>query len=309
MVSPVILTTAIASAIGLLLNSLILYLVLRNAIHHYHYLFAGILLTCAIWDLGILLTMLRNQQTQELILYGYIATLPGIFIPALVHHFSFSYTSKKPGWSVWLAWGVSVPFLFGPLFGFYGRLDEVHRYSWGSIFQLSESGLPVWAIIGFWLMLMGSSIYILFRGRRHAISQINRRHFGYIIAGFSAITLAVVKVGVIVKMDIPWILPFGMIMNDTFAALIGIAIVKDRLLDITLIIKRGALYSMLAALIIFIFSFSEHILANYLGEVIGGHSRLIHFVSIGLVIAVLMPVKHRLERWINRVFHERSYQF
>ncbi len=309
MASPVIVITTIASALGLILNSLILYLVLHHAKHLYHYLFAGILLICAIWDLGVLLTMVRNQYPQELILYGYIATFIAIFLPTLVHHFSFSYIGTKPGWSVWMFWALSILTFLGPFFGFYGRIDEVHQYSWGNIFQFSQSGMPTWAILGFWFMIMGSSIYVLYQGKRRATGSIDRRHFTYIIAGFSALMLAVVKVVVIMKIDIPWILPFGMIMNDTFAALIGIAIVKEKLLDITLIIKRGALYSLLAALIIFIFSFSEHILVNYLGQLIGGHSGVIHFVSIGLVIAVLMPVKHRLERLINKVFQDRSYQF
>jgi hypothetical protein len=309
MVSPVIVTTAIASAIGLVLNSLILFLVLRHAKHRYHYLFAGILLTCAIWDLGILLTMIRNQHPNELIVYGYIATIPGIFIPALVHHFSITYSLKQPGWSVWLVWALTIPLLFGPIFGFYGKLEDVYHYSWGSIFQLASSGMPAWLIITFWLVIMGASLYILSRGWNSATRRIDRRHFSYIIAGFTAITIAVVKVVVIMRMDVPWVLPLGMILNDTFAALIGVAIIKEKLLDITLIVKRGAIYSGLAASIIFIFSFSEHILANYLGELIGGHSQVIHLVSIAVVIGVLMPIKHRLEAFVNRSFRNRQVQF
>ena len=93
------------------------------------------------------------------------------------------------------------------------------------------------------------------------------------------------------------------------AALIGVAIVKERLLDITLIVKRGTLYSALAAIIIFVFSFSEHILANYLGELIGGHSQVIHLISIAVVIAILMPVKHRLESFVNTRFQDRMIHF
>jgi hypothetical protein len=309
MTSPVIVTTAVASAVGLFLNSLILYLVLTNAKHRYHYLFAGILLTCALWDLGILLGMIRDHQANELVLYGYVATIPGSFIPALVHHFSFSYTSRKPGWSVWSVWVMTVILLAGPLFGYYGRLDGIYRYEWGWIFRLAEKGIPSWLIIVTWFSVMGSSVFLLFRSRKTASTSLEKRHLSYIIAGFLAITIAIVKVAVVMGMDIPWILPLGMILNDTFTTLIGIAIIKEKLLDITLIVKRGALYSAFAATIIFIFSFSEHILASYLGGLIGGHSRVIHLISIAVVIGVLMPIKQRLEHFINKSFQDRTIQF
>jgi hypothetical protein len=100
-----------------------------------------------------------------------------------------------------------------------------------------------------------------------------------------------------------------MFVNDIFSAVIAIAIIKHQLFDITLIIKKGAVYSALAGILIFVFSFSEHVLITYLGEIIGGHSQLIHFISIGIGILVLMPVKHRVERFVEQYFGEKRIQF
>ena len=57
--------------------------------------------------------------------------------------------------------------------------------------------------------------------------------------------------------DVPIVMPIGMFLVDVFGVIIGIAIIKDRLFDITIIIKRGALYSLLAAILLFAFSFRD----------------------------------------------------
>jgi len=75
------------------------------------------------------------------------------------------------------------------------------------------------------------------------------------------------------------------------------------------IIKKGALYSALAALLIFVYSFSEHLLITYFGERIGEGSNLIHFISIAVGITILMPIKNRLERAIEGYFALKKLEF
>lgn len=307
--SPIIISTAVASLLGFFLNSVGLYLVISNAKRRYHYLFAGILLTCAIWDLGIFLSMIRNSHLNELMVYGYIAMVPGYFIPALVHQFSFSYVGKRYSWSIYVLWLITLVILLLLVLGVSGRIVGTYQYSWGNIFKTPES-VPLNVITFlFWFIAMLSSVWILIQGRKTTTAYLDRRHYSYIIAGFLAITIAIVKVIIVMGIDAGFVLPTGMILNDVFAALIGIAIVKDRLFDITVIIKKSALYSLLAGFIIFLFSFSEHIFATYLGHLVGEHSEWLHFVSIAIVIAVLMPVKHRLEGFLDNAFAQRKLEF
>ena len=90
---------------------------------------------------------------------------------------------------------------------------------------------------------------------------------------------------------------------------IGIAIIKERLFDITIVLKKGALYSGMGAGVILLFSFSEHMLATYVGETLGEDSFLIHLISIAVVIAVLMPIKHWLERVLESYFRSKQFEF
>ncbi len=100
-----------------------------------------------------------------------------------------------------------------------------------------------------------------------------------------------------------------MLLNDIAASLIGIAIIKHGLFDITFIIKKTTVYSILLAIIIFIFSLSEHMLATYVGKIFGEQSRYIHIISIAVVIAVIMPVRQRVERGIEHFFARKKVEF
>jgi len=121
--------------------------------------------------------------------------------------------------------------------------------------------------------------------------------------------IAQVKVLVAYGIDVPLLLPLGILMVSSFGALIGIAIIKDRLLDITVFVRKGIVYSILVAFIIFIFDFSQHLVAKYLGDILGGHSIYIHFAIIAVVVGLFMPLKPRLEHIVSSLFAKKKIKF
>jgi hypothetical protein len=308
MTSLIVIITAIESGFGFLLTSTILYLVLSRGRKAYHYLFAAFLLICVIWDLGTFLLMIRNEHVEELDIIGRIAILPCIFIPALIFHFANLYTGRPIKWAIALVWGSTGATWVPILAGVFYRIEGIYTYKWGNIFRVVPSVLDPMVFI-FWFGINLSACWLLFKSARKATSRLERRHYLYIISGFLALTFAVVKALVTMGIDISFLLPLGMFLVDIFNAIIGIAIIKERLFDITVIIKKSAIYSALAAIVIFVFSFSEHILVTYLGESIGENSNLTYLISIAVGIAVLMPVKNRLERAIERYFAQKKLVF
>ena len=310
MISPVVLSTAVVSLFGFLLNSTILYLILSRGRKTYHYLFAGILLICAIWDLGVFLCMLRNNHEHDLIRFGVIASTPASFLPALIYHFTSVYLGRKDTVSITLIWAYTLIAVGLSMTGVYGYIDGIYNYRWGNIFRLAaDSMLFNLSLLVFWFGPIWISCRRLYRAARTDSSMLGRRHKLYITAGFLVISLVVVKTAVVLGIDAPYVLPLGMLLNDLFVALIGIAIVKEQLFDLTVVIKKGMLYSVLAGLFVFIFSFSEHILATYLGEYFGGHSEMTHFVAIAIVIGVLLPIKQRIEDAVDHFFTQKKLEF
>ena len=302
--------TAISSFIGFVLNSAILYLVLSRGKRKYHYLFAGILLICAVWDLSITITMLRNEHPGDLILLGKILNIVCIFLLPLIFHFTCSYINRPYPKTTTILWSLTTITVMLWIFGIGGKINDVYHYSWGNIWKGDQIFvITTWLAIPLWILNFSIACWLLYGQIKRESSQVTRRHLLYVLVGFMAIGLAVVKVLVVVGVDLAFLLPMGMAFNDLFIALIGIAIVKERLFDITLVLKKGALYSALGAGIILIFSVSEHMLATYIGEFLGEESFIIHIISIAVVIAILMPVKHWLERIIEVYFHQKQFEF
>jgi hypothetical protein len=305
-----VILTAIISGVGFLLNVGMLSLLLSKGRKLYHYLFAAILSICAVWDIGILLSMLRNDHKQELIIYGYIVFLPCTLLAALIYQFTTTYLRESRKRAVVFFWAVSVFGFIGIATGLGGRIDGIFQYSWGNIYKPDRTlqiGSLVSILVGGFATLFSS--WMFFRASKHEISPIHKRHMSYIAVSFMALTLANIKLAVLYNMDCPFLLPAGMFVNDVFSAVIAIAIIKHQLFDITIIIKKGAMYSALAAIVVFVFSFMEHVLITYLGEVIGGHSQWVHFISIAVGIAVLLPLKHRIEAAVERYFAEKRIEF
>jgi len=306
--SAIVIITAVESTFGFLLTSAIFYLVLRTGRRSYHYLFAAFLFICMIWDFGILMTMVRNNQVEQLDVIGRIAVLPCVFMPSLIFHFVNLYIEKPVKWAIILVWVMTgltwIPIMMGLVY----QIEGYYSYEWGNIFRIERTIFdPMIFIICFGLNL--SSCWLLFRSIRKAEEGLQKRHFIYVLCGFLAVTFALLKVLVILGINLAFLLPLGMFLNDTFVAIIGMAIIKDKLFDITVMIKKGTLFSILGALLIFVYSFIEHILVTFVGERIGESSTALHLVAVAIGIAVLMPVKNRIEKTVEGYFAHRKLEF
>lgn len=238
MASPIVVITAIESAFGFLLTSIILYLVLSRGRKVYHYLFAAFMLICVNWDLGVFLLMIRNQHLEELEFLGRIAILPCAFIPALIFHFANLYIERAIKWAIALIWALTGILWIPILAGVYYKIEGYYSYDWGNIFKVVPSVLDPLTFV-FWFGVNLWACWLLYKSARKKKSPIKRRHYWYIILGFLAVTFTVVKALVTMGINAPFLLPLGMFLSDIFVSVIGLAIIKDRLFDITVIIKKG----------------------------------------------------------------------
>ncbi len=309
MPSAIVVSTAVASFVGFLINTSALYLVFSRRSRGYHLLFSAILLVCSVWDAGIFLMMVRNSHPEEIAAYGYVVALPCILLPALIFHFTESYLGLSHSWAVILLWIAGAASLLAMASGVLWPIEGVYHYAWGDIFRVASPPIAALVPISFTSGTAAVSCWLLYRRYKADPSGVSGRHALYVLIGFAAIGLAMLKVLVIYGIDAASLLPMGMILNDVFAAVIGLAIVKERLFDITLIVKKSAFYSALAAVVVFVFTLTEHALTSYMGGLIGGQSEISHFASLAIAVAVLLPVKRRLERATERFFEKKRFEF
>jgi hypothetical protein len=310
MPSATVIVASITSFLGFLINSTVLVLVLSRGRKKYHYLFAGFLFICALWDLGIVLSMLRNSHLNELPIYGNIIWHPCTFMFAIIYHFTCSYLNQPKKKRTIFIWAVSfIAFVLG-VTGLSGKIVGVYNYSWGNIYRpdsMMLNGLLFSAPVIYFFGL--SALWYLFRAYRRETSPLKKRHILYILISFSIIHLAMSKIAILYGIDNGYWMPTCMFLNDIAAGLIGIAIIKYQLFDITVIIKKTTIYSIFLAIIVFVFSVSEHLLATYVGQIFGEHSFYIHLISVAAVVGVLMPVRQKVERGIERFFARRTVEF
>ncbi|WP_455278582.1 histidine kinase N-terminal 7TM domain-containing protein [[Eubacterium] cellulosolvens] len=309
MLSSILLATSIVSMIGFIINIIVLLLVLSRGKKKYHYLFASLLFIAACWDLGIFLITVRNDRPNEIIQYAiYIMGVPFTLFPALIFHFTTAYLSHPRMKTTIALYVYGIIALILTSIGIYSQINGIYNYAWGNIHRF-KFDLPVLSWIIVYHLSIWISCWLLFQARKRESTTLIRRHIGYIIMGFVIFSVAQIKLLVTFGVNIAFTLLLGMVLVDSFGALIGIAIVKDRLFDITVFVKKGIVYSVLAALIIFIFDFSQHIIAKYLGDILAGHSIYIHFAIIAIVVGLFMPLKPKIEHVISNVFAKKKIKF
>lgn len=317
MPSIVLLVTAFASLIGFAINVLVMLVLLSRGRRKHHILFALLLLTAACWDLGIFLIMIRNNFPDEILLYQNIISIPFIFFPGFIYHFTTTYLNQPRKKTIIALYSYCIFSFIPSIVGITKTYSGVYHYGWGNIAKWEplffDAPNPI-AIYGnmIWIVIYHLSIIfsclLLVKARKNEASPVTRRHIEYILISFVVFSVAYVKVILTFGIDVPLILPLGMLLVDSFGALIGIAIVKDRLFDITVLVRKGIIYSVLTALIIFIFDFTQHVAATFFEGLVGVHSGYIHYIPIAIVIIVFMPLKQRLEHTIEAIFSKKKIE-
>jgi CDP-diglyceride synthetase len=229
---------------------------------------------------------------------------------AIIFHFTCSYLNQPRKKRTIMLWVICIIFFILGVTGLSGKIEGVYNYSWGHIYR-PDSQLLIGNLAGgpFFYFFGFCSLWYLFHAYKKESSPLKKRHILYIFISLLIVHLATAKVSILYNIDVAFLMPTCMLLNDIAAALIGIAIIKYQLFDITVIIKKTTIYSALAALMVFVFSLSEHLLATYVGEFFGEQSFYIHLISVAAVIGIVMPVRKRVEGSIERFFAKKTVEF
>lgn len=106
-------------------------------------------------------------------------------------------------------------------------------------------------------------------------------------------------------------LVFLLALNNLFQIIylsIGVAILRSRLFDIDLIIRRTVTYALVTGALLLVFFGSVVLLQQLFAGVTGSASNeLITVLSTLAIAALFVPLRNRIQGWIDRRFNRRRY--
>jgi two-component system NarL family sensor kinase len=129
--------------------------------------------------------------------------------------------------------------------------------------------------------------------------------FGFMLCGGAALSLWFLP-GILLGHPIIDANAFGLILLP-FPLILAIAILRDRLFDIDIIIRRTLIYSVLSALLALIYLGSVVVLQQFFRGVTGQASDIAIIVSTLAIAALFSPLRRGVQQAIDQRFYRRKY--
>jgi len=168
-----------------------------------------------------------------------------------------------------------------------------------SVVQFFSIGLPVWAL------LCAASLFVRFR-RAREVERNQIKWLFYAVALFTAAFIPTVLLEAFSDEDslwnILWLL--GML---TIPIAVAIAILRYRLFDIDVIIRKTLVYAVLTGLLALLYFGTIVLLQSSIGSLAGGESPLVIVISTLLIAAVFTPLRRRVQNVIDRRFYRQKF--
>lgn len=213
--------------------------------------------------------------------------------------------SPRWSWVVYLALGLSAFYLFIVTFSVsltatttgwrvsnpIGFLPDTFANAWGLPFS-----------IGLALLTLGSVAALLVRYRGSA--PVERQQIKWLL--FACSLFAAYYLLAPNATSGIWSFFFVLLML-TIPASIGMAILRYRLYDIDLIIRRTLVYSLLTALLGLLYFGSITVLQGIFSVLGGAQTTLITVISTLAIYALSNPLRRRVQNFIDRRFYRRKY--
>ena len=292
--------------LDLLLAALVLFKARRNTTNVFFVLMA---LFTGIWTASNFLEnepRLVGMENLEFLLR--VDFFFGIYMMALLYLFikNFNY-NKKVHWLHYVFVGAYVTTFAIISFATNLVITEISFYD--DIIHFKDG--PLWIFYGgFIFFCLFASLFILIRRYRRSFG-LAKEQLKFVLFGFGISFTVVVVVNVVLQTLNLVTLTLSRFALYSFLFLIGssaYAIIKYRMMDIRLVIKRSTVFAFLVAIIAATYSLVVILSTNYLNRVIFVNPVLFTGVMSGVLIALAFdPLKRFLQTSTDRIFFKGDY--
>jgi hypothetical protein len=164
---------------------------------------------------------------------------------------------------------------------------------------------PILILFPLWILLCAVSLFVRFH-RARAVEREQIKWLFYAGAIFVLFYMPSFSGNTYSQAENLWnlLLPIGML---TFPAAIAIAILRYRLYDVDIIIRRTLQYALLTGLLALVYFGSVVLLQNLFETLTGQQSPFIIVISTLTIAALFNPLRHRIQEFIDRRFYRKKY--
>ncbi len=186
------------------------------------------------------------------------------------------------------------------------------------IYHLLGDIFPFWLYrLAYWLPLMyfftglGIFIHSYFRRVKPEQRRALRPILHSVIIGIAAIIYTIVlnttyPLAIYLK---PYLLPPALLVIGIPPAF-GYAIIKHRLMDVTVLVKRSIFYGLITAVIAAIYLGVVFGIGSALGNVLGdSDNRVLSLIAFVVIALLFDPLKQRVQRIVDRLFYRERYNY
>jgi hypothetical protein len=250
-----------------------------------------------------------------LLWYNGWSWIPGIFAIFLIPLYFPTGRPPSPRWNWvnWLALGMALFFIL-----FIPFLDNIGptNYDWtlpnpiGFIPSEVANGsfLIIWGI-GLMTILLASLASLFVRYRRAQVVERQQIKWLLYAVGLFAIVYPTSYALGSKERDFVSGWAEGVFIASILAigVAIAIAILRYRLFDIDIVIRKTLVYSVLTGLLALVYFGTVLLLEAFLGRALPGSSALVIVLSTLLIAALFAPLRRRVQNIIDRRFYRRKY--
>ena len=275
-----------------------LFVFLSNPKSRVNFYFALFMFACTVWLVGFTVMNLVKNETDRFF-WSRILYTGVIFIPAFYYNFLVEFLGLKHRKTV-----LRMGFILGAAFVLMlwttrSFIKANIRYSWG---YSSEAAIGHHIFMLYFFMLFALVLYDLFLALKKASlnNALETNRIKYMLIAFCIALGGSTDFLSTYHVDY---YPFGFFCMIIFSSITSYAIIKHKLMDIHLALKKGFLYSLFFALASFLFIFVI-LTANYFSRIYFGHASWIFAYIAALIVSCLfIPLHNYSINFLNKALY------
>jgi PAS domain S-box-containing protein len=275
----------------------LVYVVLREAVSsRLQRVFAVYLLVMAIWSLS---SALMRLDPAHIVLWNK-ATTGSVIVMALAFY-TFVLVFLDEDLNRWLGLGIAVGIAF-EVANMLGLLvDDIMLLQGGLVsFELTTGG---YLMAGWSGLYLASAVFWLARAYRRTSNPVQRNRILYPLVGGVIVLVG----GVSNLIDVLGTYPIDHAANLLNALLLAYAVLRYQLVDISLVFRKGLLYTIPTATIGVAYFLLITLATSLFHALTGLQIFFISLIVAALAAVAAQPLRDRAQLWIDRLFFREKY--